>query len=194
MNDLKKQCGSPDLEVLILRMAQGDTQALAAFYEETKTSVYAFAVSLLADRHGAEDVMQETYINAYESAGSYRAMGKPLAWLLTITKNLARMRLRTERDRDEELDEALAAPGFEGGVLDRLTLQTALGALSEEERQIVTLHAIAGLKHREIGEWMGLALPTVLSKYRRALSKLKKTWKEEDDEKDEYGAPPKGHR
>ena len=45
--------------------------------------------------------------------------------------------------------------------------------LSDEERQIVTLHAVSGFKHREIAELMELPLPTVLSKYSRALKRLK---------------------
>jgi RNA polymerase sigma-70 factor (ECF subfamily) len=45
--------------------------------------------------------------------------------------------------------------------------------LSDEERQIIVLHAVAGFKHREIGEMLDLALPTVLSKYHRAIKKLR---------------------
>ena len=46
--------------------------------------------------------------------------------------------------------------------------------LSEEERQIVLLHAVSGMKHRELSELLELPLSTVLSKYARALAKLKK--------------------
>ena len=49
----------------------------------------------------------------------------------------------------------------------------ALSTLSDEERQIIMLHVTAGLKHREIAQLLELPLSTVLSKYRRALSKLK---------------------
>ena len=56
---------------------------------------------------------------------------------------------------------------------DRTVLTAALSALSEEERQIIMLHVTAGLKHREIAQLLELPLSTVLSKYRRALSKLK---------------------
>ncbi|MBR5472193.1 MAG: hypothetical protein IKU81_08835 [Oscillibacter sp.] len=63
---------------------------------------------------------------------------------------------------------------------DRQLLQTALAALSQTERQVVLLHAVTGLKHREIAEILELPLATVLSKYRRALRKLKE-WMEGDD-------------
>ena len=57
---------------------------------------------------------------------------------------------------------------------DRAVLQAALGALDDQERQAVLLHAVSGLKHREIAEILELPLPTVLSKYHRALKKLRK--------------------
>ena len=63
---------------------------------------------------------------------------------------------------------------------DRQLLQTGLAALSQTERQVVLLHAVTGLKHREIAGILELPLATVLSKYHRALRKLKE-WMEGDD-------------
>ena len=79
MINLKQDTGGPALEPLILQMTGGSTQALADLYRETKTAVYALAFSILRNRHSAEDIMQETYIKAYQSAGSYVPMGKPMA-------------------------------------------------------------------------------------------------------------------
>jgi RNA polymerase sigma-70 factor (ECF subfamily) len=47
-----------------------------------------------------------------------------------------------------------------------------LKLLSDEERQIITLHAVSGLKHRQIAELLDIPLSTVLSKYNRAIKKL----------------------
>ena len=63
---------------------------------------------------------------------------------------------------------------------DRIVLAAAINSLGDEERQIVTLHALTGMKHREIAELLDLPLATVLSKYRRALIKLKKYLTKED--------------
>ena len=57
---------------------------------------------------------------------------------------------------------------------DRLVLEAALKALNEEERRVVLLHAVSGLKHREIAQDLGEPLSTVLSRYHRALKKLKR--------------------
>ena len=55
-----------------------------------------------------------------------------------------------------------------------MILRETLGTLEGEERQIILLHALSGLKHREIASLMTLPLSTVLSKYSRGLKKLKK--------------------
>lgn len=52
-------------------------------------------------------------------------------------------------------------------------LETAFQILSREECQIIMLHAVSGLKHREVGELLGLPLSTVLSKYNRGIKKLR---------------------
>ena len=58
---------------------------------------------------------------------------------------------------------------WEMGIL----LETCLKDLSDEERQIVVMHAVSGLKHREIADLLRIPLGTVLSKYRRAIKKLR---------------------
>ena len=66
---------------------------------------------------------------------------------------------------------------------DKLILQSVLNHLSDDERQIVVLYAISGLKHREIATLLDIPLPTVLSKYRRALKKMRKMMEDEFNER-----------
>ena len=86
------------------------------------------------------------------------------------------MRLRREERHaalsEEEWD---AIPAQECGLDadERTLLQQALAGLGEEERRIVLLHAVTGMKHREIAVLLELPLPTVLSKYHRALKKMR---------------------
>ena len=172
------------LEEDLLRMAQGDTAALERFYEGTKAVVYGFVLSILKHAHDAEDVMQEVYLQIYSAAGRYRPDGNPMPWILTIAKNLALMKLRQRRRESqmtaEEAEAFLDSVAWESGVSreDSIVLRSLLLTLSAEELQIVMLHAVAGCKHREIAAMLELPLPTVLSKYRRALKKLKNQWEE----------------
>lgn len=163
------------LEALLLDLAAGDQEALAQLYHRTRTAVFGLALSYLKCRADAEDVTQDTFVRAWENAPGYRPQGKPLAWLLAIARNLSLMRLR-ERNRTTELPEEDWALPDTGGALtaeDRTVLTAALRLLDGEEQRIVLLHAVTGLKHREIAESLSLPLSTVLSKYHRALKKLR---------------------
>lgn len=165
-----------ELEALIGGIAAGSREDLAELYRRTRAAVYGLALSYLKNGAEAEDVAQDTFVKVWAAAPSYRPQGKPMAWLLTIARNLALGRLRTAA-RIQDLSEAQwSAFSIESDTLtadDRTVLAAALGRLSDEERHIVVLHAVCGLKHREIAQFLGLALPTVLSKYHRSLKKLK---------------------
>ena len=63
---------------------------------------------------------------------------------------------------------------------ERLVLSAALQSLSEEERQIVTLHAVSGFRFREVASFLELPLNTVLSKYHRAMKRLRRQLSEEE--------------
>lgn len=161
-------------EDLLRRLATGEKDALAEVYLQTRAAVYGFSLSIVKNPADAEDVLQDTYLQIYSAAKSYSPRGNPMAWILTITKNLSLMRLRQRsRFQDLESHEWEAAATVAAPSEDRPLLQAAVKILSEEERQIILLHAISGLKHREIGTLLDLALPTVLSKYHRGLKKLR---------------------
>ena len=157
-----------------MRIPLGDKEAFEAVYESTRSAVFGFALSILRNRSDAEDVMHDTYLRVFRGAASYQPMGRPLTWILTITRNLAYNRIRDARNLDD-VDEHTELSGGHGMARaeTRLLLETALETLSDDERQIVILHAMTGWKHREIAEWMGVPLSTVLSKYRRALQKMR---------------------
>ena len=105
-----------------------------------------------------------------------------MAWLLRITRNLALSRLREGQKTTEFLPDA-QLPAPEGlSTEDRLLLQALLDRLPDQSRQILTLHAVSGLKHREIAALLDLPLPTVLSKYHRAVKALQKAWKESESQ------------
>ena len=172
-----------ELEQLLLRTGQGDRDAFARLYSLTRDGVYALALSLLHDAHEAQDIAQDTFVKVWESAPAYRPQGSPMAWLLTVARNLARTRLRQggrQVGLDEEAWNAIPAAAPDVSPEDRQLLQEALARLSPEERQIVLLHAAAGLKHRETAQLLELPLSTVLSKYNRGLKKLKALMKGED--------------
>lgn len=171
------------LEINLRRAARGHTDAIGEIYELTKSAVYGYVLSILKNAQDAEDILQETYVKVCLNAESYHAQGKPLAWIFTIARNLALMKLRGQNritDIPEFEWEQIAAGNHEFRSEDRIVLSAALTKISEEESRIVILHAVGGMKHREIAEWLGMPLATVLSKYHRAIKKLQKILEDEE--------------
>ena len=160
--------GQPPDDALILRIAQGDTAALEVLYRQTSSSIYGFALSILRDPVAAEDVMQ--------SAPGYQPSGKPMAWLLTIARNLALMRLRRAESKNLSFDELFHVEDTHDAYQtteNHMVLEKVLHTLTDGERQIVMLHALSGLKHREIADLLGIPQATAISRYNRALAKLR---------------------
>ena len=165
-----------DLDALIKSISEGSQIALEQLYRYTRSSVYSFALSILKNTYDAEDVLQDCYIAVWHGVGNYRSQEKPLAWILTITRNLCLQQMRLRRKAaDIPQDEwEFHLPDNECLTMeDKNVLSACMETLSDQERQIITLHAVSGLKHREIAELLKLPLNTVLSKYHRAIKRLK---------------------
>lgn len=165
-----------ELEALLARIAKEDKAALGELYERTKAAIYGFALSMSHSPADAEDVLQDTYIAVYSAAANYVSRGKPMAWLMTIAKNLAKMRLRAVKKHLDIAEEdwgryLTSVPDVSAD--ERMLLQVAMKVLSDEQQQIVMLHAVAGMKHREIARLLDMPTATVLSKYSRAIKKLR---------------------
>lgn len=168
---------SPELDSFLSRLAQGETAALEPLYRETSASVYGFALSILKNTHDAEDILHDCYLHICSAAADYRSAGKPMAWILTIVRNLCLQKLRSAKrqyDLPQEDWEPYLAESEAMTLEEKLLVRDCMEKLSDQEREIVMLHAVAGFKHREIAHMMDLALATVLSKYHRAMKKLQK--------------------
>ena len=169
-------------------MAEGDRNAFSELYLQTQSAVYGFALSIMGNKHDAEDIMHDAYIRTYSAAASYKPMGKPLAWMLTIVRNLCYNKIKAGKvcedisqyenyTGDQDIYDASDA------ITDRQVLEQAMKVLEHEERQIVVLHALTGLKHREIAEILEIPTGTVLSKYNRALRKMRKAIEGEETDR-----------
>lgn len=163
------------LDRLLISVGHGEQEALGELYSRTRGAVYGMSLSILKNAHDAQDVTQDTFVRIWESAERYKPSGSPMAWILTIARNLALMRLRQTSkigELTEEEWEAIPANAPAVTAEDRDILQTALASLKDAERQVVLLHAASGLKFREIAVLLETPVSTVLSKYHRAIQKM----------------------
>ncbi|MBE5760576.1 MAG: RNA polymerase sigma factor [Clostridiales bacterium] len=163
------------LESLMEELRQGDMQAIADIYEITHGAVYALALSMLKNAHDAQDVLHDTYVNLHCAAASYKAQKRPMAYIMAIARNLCLMKLRERKKTAEPFEDWLDYIESNNSVTpqDEAIIRLCMEKLTDQEREIVILHASAGFKHREIASMLDLPLPTVLSKYHRALKKLR---------------------
>lgn len=176
IRQLQNEPPHQELDCLLTAVAAGDMDAFEQLYHATHASVYAFALSILKNSHDAQDVLHDCYVAIHAAASGYRSSGKPMAWIITIARNLC-LKLLRQREKTTSLnledwrDHMDLCTQITAD--DKVVLEQCMERLSDEERQIVVLHAVAGFKHREISQMMDLALPTVLSKYHRAIKKLR---------------------
>lgn len=164
-------------ESLFIKIGQGDMGAFETLYVQTERAVYAYVFSMLKNPQDTQDIVQDTYLKIRAAAHLYQPQGKPMAWLFTIARNLTH-NFQKRSSRSVYLDdgdlENWSAISYITDPTDRLILEAAFKLLSEEERQILLLHALSGMKHREIAKSMGVPLSTVLSRYQRSLKKLRR--------------------
>lgn len=188
IDNRRGDCSDDAVEQCLLAIKKQDLNALEELYYRTGASVFGFALSILKNAQDAEDVMHDLYVAVWSGAGKYCAEGRPMAWIMTITRNLCLQKYRKyqkKSDIPQEDWEGYIESNTNMSPEDRLILAECMGRLSDQERQIVTLHAVAGFRHREIAKLLKLPLSTVLSKYNRALKKLRNFM--EESKEDERG-------
>ena len=164
------------LEELLLNLQAGKESAFEQIYRMTDQSVFAYLLSIIRNRDTAQDLMQDAYLKIRSNIHSYQPQGKPLAWIFTICRNLALGEIRRiNRTTQQAADpsQKLLESGYEEHLIEGLVLRSTLSLLGSIDRQILLLHVISGMKHREIALFLQLPLGTVLWRYNRAIKILR---------------------
>ena len=134
----------------------------------------------LGNNHDAEDVVSETFIEAYRGLAGLRDPQAFVPWIFRILSARCNRKIREYvRARGEvDIDQMLELPGeqseFSEEVLQRTDLVRAMQMLSDEERQIVVLSVLQGYTAREIAVIVNSPQGTVSSKLFRAFKKMRK--------------------
>lgn len=168
---------------LLELIAAGDQDAFAEFYRLTSRRVFGMARRVLIDSELSEDATQEVFVQVWQGAARFdRASGSPMAWVMTIAHRRAIDRVRavqaaTDRearygaasqDLDRDVVSEEAETNFEAEAVSR-----CLGTLTDTQRESVRLAYYGGLTYREVAEHLGAAVPTIKSRIRDGLLRLK---------------------
>jgi RNA polymerase sigma-70 factor (ECF subfamily) len=139
--------------------SKGTVSEFESFYRQHLRLVHAVALARTADRDGAEDMTQETFLRAWRSFPHLSGLEPRAqrAWLCRTARNLA-----IDAWRRKRLDSAPPAPGSGGEPSDlRLDVARALAELNEGDRELVVMRYLEEMNSREIGEALGLPEGTV---------------------------------
>ena len=184
---------APDSDpALVQRMQAGDEQALSVFYNRWFPVVSALVSRILKSADDVEDVVEETFWQAWRQANRFAAeRGSVQTWVLTIARSRALDRLRaTRRLREDTIDEggspesgaasvgaglpAASDPSLDAEHAERRQLVVAaLSELPQEQREALELGYFGGLSQSEIAERTGQPLGTVKTRMRLAMLKLR---------------------
>jgi RNA polymerase sigma-70 factor (ECF subfamily) len=166
--------------------AAGDLEAFARFYDLMAPRVHGLALRILRDPGYAEETVQEVFLQVWKQASGYSPkLGSVHSWVLTIAHRRAVDRVRSESSAARR-DEADAAAGIAhtGDVAEQVTDQISrdenaadvrrcLGELTDNQRESIEMAYFSGLTYREVADRLEAALPTVKSRIRDGLRRLK---------------------
>ncbi|SNY23433.1 ECF RNA polymerase sigma factor SigK [Paractinoplanes atraurantiacus] len=172
-----------DIEALLVRVARGDEQAFARLYDLVAPRVYGLVRRVLRDPSHAEEVAQEVLVEVWRRAPQYDPeRGTPTAWIFTIAHRRAVDRARSEQaaaDRTlrigiQAIDTPYDTVADEVATrLERRQVRSCLDGLTELQRQAVTLAYFQGNTYPQVAEMLGAPLPTIKSRMRDGLARLR---------------------
>ena len=177
---------SDDDRRLIAECLGGRLDAFGELVSRYQTRLYNAAIRLVNSPEDAADVVQDAFLNAYQSLRTFKGDAEFYTWLYRIAANTA-ISLKRKKRAAISLD----AGGPEGGIdpddpsdyikpgvaLSRTEqeaqLQNAMSKLSHEHKEVLLLKDIEGLKYEDIAEMLGVPIGTIRSRLHRARLELR---------------------
>ena len=165
-------------EELIARCRAGERSAFQRIYQLYSKSMYNVAYRIVGNEDDADDVLQESFISAFNNLDHYRGDATFGAWLKRIVINKAinvlkrkKMEALPEDDRWDVPDESYEEPEYEDLTVERV--KKAIQQLPDGYRSVLSLYLLEGYDHQEIGEILGVSESTSKSQLNRAKNKLR---------------------
>jgi RNA polymerase sigma-70 factor (ECF subfamily) len=160
----------------LLAASHGDRTAFEHFVERHQAAVFRLLRASTSCEADAEDALQEAFVAAWRSAGSYRGGPSARAWILTIARNALRRAHR--RRAGEPVDfEPIGELGLQAGwgqndalegLAQREVLERALDALDGEAREVLVLRDLEGFSGDEVADMLGISVAAMKSRLHRA--------------------------
>lgn len=163
---------------IIQRVRGGNRSAFSILVRRHQKGLLRLAVRFMRDLGLAEDIVQDSFIKAYERLASFEGRSSFKSWLYQITVNTAKNKLRDRRHNGTDIDEVpLAEPAMAESSLVHESIaqliQTFVDRLPIKQKTALVLRIYEDLSFKEIAEIMSCPYDTAKANYRHALMKLR---------------------
>jgi RNA polymerase sigma-70 factor, ECF subfamily len=170
-------------DALLRAVARGDEAAFTRLYDLVAGRVFGLAKRILRDPAQAEEVTQEVLVEVWRTATRFdTSRGSATSWIFTIAHRRAVDRVRSEQasaDRTQRLAAESATTPFDNVVeaatarVEQQQVRRCLKTLTDLQREALTLAYYGGYTYREVAQLLGAALPTVKTRMRDGLIRLR---------------------
>ncbi len=174
-----------DENELVEKAKAGDTKAFEELMRRTQDKIYNLGIKFFGNKDDAADLLQETYIKAYESLPSFEGRSSFSTWLYRIATNFALMKLRKEKIKKVSIEELKELTDGTKNSIDfydwsenpylhykneelKEILNEAINSLPPKYKTIFILHDIEGLSIQEVAKILSLSVPTIKTRIHRS--------------------------
>lgn len=170
---------------LLTRFHAGDEYALEALFERYESTIFHFLLGILRDHHTAEDVLQNTFIQALQNTGKIREGGFR-SWLFAVAYQQAMEAKRRQKrlprfaeNSGQDVSESGPSPIEEAERHEEAgKIRELLDQLPAVQRQVIHARIYEGKRFREIADAMGAPLNTTLARMHDGLRNLRILWEQ----------------
>ena len=171
---------------LIRRTLSGDDAAFTTLVGKYQKSVHALAWRKVGDFHFAEEITQDTFLQAYKKLATLRNPHQFAGWLYVIANNFCKRWIQKKKLSTQSLEGTpvveIENVSYKRYISEQRETETTahrheivkklLQRLPESERTVVTLHYLGEMTAKEIGKFLGVSVNTINSRLRRARKRL----------------------
>lgn len=153
-----------DDATIIEKCLKGEKEIFRLLVEGYQKQAVAHAVAILGNREDALDAVQEAFIDAFQALEKFDRTRRFYPWFYVLLRNRCYKMTARKRETESIEETEIIAPQNDLPAEERLALEKALLALSEEAREIITLKYLDGLSYQELAERLQIPRGSVMSR------------------------------
>lgn len=169
MNDIKEAI---KFNNLLRKISKRDKLAFEEFYNSYSKLIYLAAYSVSKSKTIIEESVDDVLVKIWNGASRFFKIKNPIGWLITVTTNCVKDRLKLEKNYEDIFDIPTDDKLIED-IESQDSFCSIISCLTDEEKKIVIMHIAEDMSFKEIARLEKKPLSSISSVYYRALGKIK---------------------